>query len=140
MVYWYERKKMQKRFHNYLISDDKNKLSPQAVKQLLDGSYWAPDRALELIEKTIENSICVGVFLDEALIGFARVVTDKAVFAWIADVMVTEEHRGKGIGKEIVSFIQAHPDIPEHSQLLRTRDAHGLYEKYGFKKSEVMSK
>ena len=82
----------------------------------------------------------MGVFLDEALVGFARVVTDKAVFAWIADVTVAKGHRGQGLGKEIINFIQAHPDIPEHSQLLRTRDAHGLYEQFGFKKNEVMSK
>ena len=131
---------MEKVFGSYIITDGKNHISARAVKNLLDGSYWAPDRPLELVEKTIENSICVGVFLGDDLIGFARVVTDKAVFAWIADVIVREDHRGKGLGKEIVSFIQAHPDVPEHSQLLRTRDAHGLYEKFGFKKSEVMSK
>lgn len=133
-------KKMQKNFQNYRITDDKIGITPQAVKKLLDGSYWAPDRSLDLIEKTLENSVCVGVFLDEALVGFARVVTDKAVFAWIADVIVAEAHRGQGLGKEIIRFIQAYPDIPEHSQLLRTRDAHGLYEQFGFKKSEVMSK
>ena len=131
---------MEKVFGSYIITDGKNHISARAVKNLLDGSYWAPDRPLELVEKTIENSICVGVFLGDDLIGFARVVTDKAVFAWIADVIVREDHRGKGLGKEIVSFIQAHPDVPEHSQLLRTRDAHGLYEKFGFKRSEVMSK
>ena len=131
---------MKKVFGDYILTDEKSGISPEAVKHLLDGSYWAPDRPLELIEKTIENSICVGAFANGELIGFARVVTDKAVFAWIADVIVAEAHRGKGLGKEIVSFIQAHPDVPEHSQLLRTRDAHGLYEKYGFKRSEVMSK
>lgn len=133
-------KKMQKNFQNYRITDDKTGITPQAVKRLLDGSYWAPDRDILLIEKTLENSICVGVFLGETLVGFARVVTDKAVFAWIADVIVSEAHRGKGIGKEIVRFIQAHPDVPAHSQLLRTRDAHGLYEQFGFTRSEVMSK
>ena len=131
---------MEKVYEKHLITDDKTDITPQAVKNLLDGSYWAPNRSLELIEKTIENSICVGVFQGDTLIGFARVVTDKAVFAWIADVIVAETHRGKGLGKEIMNFIQAHPDIPEHSQLLRTKDAHGLYEKYGFKISETMTK
>jgi GNAT superfamily N-acetyltransferase len=130
---------MEKEYHGYLLTDERPIIA-RAVKNLLDGSYWAPDRPLELVEKTIENSICVGVFAQDDLIGFARVVTDKAVFAWIADVLVHEAHRGKGLGKEIVSFIQAHPDIPEHTQLLRTLDAHGLYEKYGFKRSEVMTK
>ena len=130
---------MEKEFQEYLLTDER-RITPQAVKNLLDGSYWAPDRPLALVEKTIKNSICVGVFHGDNLVGFARVVTDKAVFAWIADVIVHKAHRGKGLGKEIVSFIQAHPDIPEHSQILRTRDAHGLYEKYGFKRSEVMVK
>jgi GNAT superfamily N-acetyltransferase len=131
---------MEKRFLQYLITDDKKRISAQDVKRLLDGSYWASDRPLALIEKTIENSICVGVFFDEALVGFARVVTDRAVFAWIADVIVAEKERGKGLGKQIMNFIQAHPDIPAHSQLLRTRDAHGLYEQFGFKRSETMTK
>jgi len=130
---------MKKEYQGYLLTDERL-ISASVVKNLLDGSYWAPDRSIELVEKTIANSICIGVFLEDEMIGFARVVTDKAVFAWIADVIVVEEHRGKGLGKEIVSFIQAHPDVPEHSQILRTRDAHGLYERYGFKKSEVMSK
>jgi GNAT superfamily N-acetyltransferase len=131
---------MEKRFLQYLITDDKKRISAQDVKRLLDGSYWASDRPLALIEKTIENSICVGVFFDEALVGFARVVTDRAVFAWIADVIVAEKERGKGLGKQIMNFIQAHPEIPAHSQLLRTRDAHGLYEQFGFKRSETMTK
>jgi len=131
---------MQKIFRNYILTDEKSGISAQAVKILLNGSYWAPNRSLELIEKTIQNSICVGVFDGDELVGFARVVTDKAVFAWIADVIVAETHRGKGLGKEIMNFIQAHPDIPEHSQLLRTKDAHGLYEKYGFRISETMTK
>ena len=130
---------MKTSFHNYVLTDE-YPISAQAVENLRDGSYWAPDRPLELIAKTIENSICVGVFMQDELVGFARVVTDKAVFAWIADVIVAEAHRGKGLGQELISFIQAHPDIPAHSQFLRTRDAHGLYEKYGFKKSEIMSK
>ena len=81
------------------------------------------------------------VFYQDALIAFGRVVTDKALFAWIADVVVSPPHRGKGLGKEIVQFIQDHPDIPDSLQLLRTRDAHGLYEKYGFSiEREFMSK
>ena len=73
-------------YQDYLLTDERS-ISPQTVKGLLDGSYWAPDRSLELIEKTIKNSICIGVFQGDKLIGFARIVTDKAVFAWIADVI-----------------------------------------------------
>lgn len=130
---------MEKTYQEYLLTDERC-ISAKAVKKLLDGSYWAPDRSIALVEKTIENSICVGVFKGDKMLGFARVVTDKAVFAWIADVVIDEEHRGKGLGKEIMNFIQTHPDVPVHSQILRTKDAHGLYEKFGFKISEVMSK
>ena len=119
-------------YHDYLITDNKKLISPQMVKNLLDGSYWAPDRSIELIERSISNSICVSAFYDEELIAFSRVVTDQAFFAWIADVIVIPPHRGKGLGKELIQFIQDHPDIPASLQLLRTKDAHGLYEKYGF--------
>ena len=132
---------MEINYSNYLITDNKKLISPEMVKKLLDNSYWAPDRSLELIAKTIENSICVCIFYEDALIAFGRVVTDKAFFAWIADVVVSPVHRGKGLGKELVQFIQNHPDIPDSLQLLRTRDAHGLYEKYGFAiEREFMSK
>ncbi len=129
-------------YQEYLITDNKNLLTPQMVKTLLDGSYWAPDRSLELITKTIENSICVSVFYDEKIVAFSRVVTDQAFFAWIADVVVSPLHRGKGLGKALIQFIQDHPNIPDSLQLLRTRDAHGLYEKYGFvrKGTSLMSK
>ena len=119
-------------YQDYVITDNKNLLSPQMVKNLLDGSYWAPDRSLEQIAKSIENSICVSAFYDEKIVAFGRVVTDQVFFAWIADVIVSPPHRGKGLGKELVQFIQDHPDIPASLQLLRTTDAHGLYEKYGF--------
>jgi GNAT superfamily N-acetyltransferase len=127
-----KREDMEVNYQEYLITDNKKLLSPEMVKKLLDNSYWAPDRSLELIAKTIENSICICVFYEDELIAFGRVVTDKAFFAWIADVVVSPPHRGKGLGKEIVQFIQDHPDIPDSLQLLRTKDAHGLYEKYGF--------
>ena len=128
-------------YNQYVITDDKSMISPQRVKALLDKSYWAPDRDIGTIAKTIENSICIAVLADNDMVGFGRVVTDKAVFAWLADIIIHENHRNKGIGKQIVQFIQDHPEIPKHLQLLRTKDAHKLYEKYGFSKnSEFMSK
>lgn len=132
---------MNTHYQNYRITDDKTPITPEKVKALLDDSYWAPDRSLELIAKTIDNSICVGVFAGDELVGFGRVVTDKAIFAWIADVIVHEDYRGKGLGKQIMQFIQNHPDIPDSLQLLRTKDAHTLYEPFGFSvNSEFMSK
>ena len=122
-------------YQDYVITDNKTLLSPQMVKNLLDGSYWAPDRSLEKIAKSIENSICVSAFYNEKIVAFGRVVTDQVFFAWIADVVVSPLHRGKGLGKELVQFIQAHPDIPEFLQLLQTKDAHSLYERYGFSRN-----
>ena len=128
-------------YKQYVMTDDKSAILPSDVKRLLSDSYWAANRDMETISKTIETSICIGVFEEDDLVGFGRVVTDKAVFAWIADMIVHEKHRGKGLGKQIMNFIQDHPDIPDSLQLLRTQDAHGLYEKYGFSKnSEFMSK
>lgn len=126
-------------FDKYTITDNKESASAEEVKVLLDGSYWAPDRELSLVQKTIDNSICVFVLKDSTLVGFARAVTDQAVFAWIADLIVHENHRGQGLAKAIMSFIQQHPAIPPKLQLLKTKDAHGLYEQYGFKRnSEFM--
>ncbi|MCF7824095.1 MAG: GNAT family N-acetyltransferase [Candidatus Marinimicrobia bacterium] len=126
---------MDKLLGEYKITDDKSMISADMVKYLLNDSYWAPDRDLSLIQKTLDHSICVSVFHENKLIGFARVVTDQAVFAWIADVVVRPDHRGKGLGKAIMSFIEEHPRIPARMQILRTKDAHGLYEQYGFKLS-----
>lgn len=123
---------METPYQDYIITDEKKLIMPRMVKKLLDGSYWAPDRNLDLISRSIENSICIGAFYNSELIAFGRVVTDQVLFAWIADVVVSPQHRGKGLGKALIQFIQDHPDIPSSLQLLRTRDAHGLYEKYGF--------
>ncbi len=127
-------------YAEYKITDEKRLFSPRDVKNLLDGSYWAPDRSLELIATAMENSICIGVLHEEKLVAFSRVVTDHAVFAWIADVIVHPEHRGKGLGKQMMQFIQEHPDIPASRQVLKTRDAHTLYERYGFARDEFMMK
>ena len=128
------------KYQDYIITDDRLKANPERVKNLLSESYWAKNRSIETIKKTIENSICISVFFDNKQIGFARIVTDYAVFAWIADIIIEESHRGKGLGKEIMRIIQEHSLIPNSVQVLRTKDAHGLYEKFGFKNCEFMSK
>ncbi len=127
-------------YQEYTITDEKKLFRAKDVKGLLDGSYWAPDRSLELISTAMKNSICIAVLHDKQLVAFARVVTDHAVFAWIADVIVDPEHRGKGLGKQMMQFIQEHPDIPATRQVLKTRDAHTLYERYGFVREEFMMK
>ena len=118
-----------------LISDDKARLDRALIFDFLrHRSYWAPEITPEILERSIENSLCFGVYLDGRQIGFARAVTDFATFAWLADVFIVEEQRGKGFSKKLVAAVLAHPRLQGLRRFqLGTRDAHGLYEKFGFK-------
>lgn len=118
----------------YSISTKKSKLDIHAIHDFLcNRSYWAKGRSLENVKKSIENSLCFGVYNDtEQLLGFARVVTDKVAFAYLMDVFILEEHRGKGLGKILVKHIIEHPELQVKFWLLGTVDAHGLYKKLGF--------
>ena len=131
---------MEWKFKEYIITDDSSKANPQIVHKLLSTTYWASDRPLGKVKKSIENSICFSALKHGRQIGFARVVTDYATFSWIADLVIHEDHRRKGLADKIMQIIQEHPDIPASVQLLRTKDAHKLYEKFGFKIGECMSK
>lgn len=99
-------------------------------------SYWAKGRSREDVVKSIENSICFGVFNEEQnQIGFARVITDCVVFAWIMDIFITDNYRGRGISKTLISHIVNIPELKNVNGIgLRTNDAHGLYEKFEFKR------
>jgi GNAT superfamily N-acetyltransferase len=102
---------------------------------LANQSYWAKGIPLEVVKRSIENSLCFGVYHRGKQVGFARVVTDYATIAYIGDVFVTGPHRGKGMGKRLVKTIIDHPELKGlRLWLLGTRDAHDLYRKYGFKK------
>lgn len=116
----------------YTYSDDRSCVQLDAVAAMLSRSYWAGHRPREVIAKSIANSFCLSVFSDGKQIGFARVVTDGAVFAWLCDVIVHEEHRGRGIGKRIMQILDAHPVFDVANLMLGTQDAHGLYERFGF--------
>jgi len=120
----------------YYISKDKSKLTAERVQYLLKQTYWADKRELDVIARSIENSVCYGVYLTETdeLIGFARCVTDFSTTFYLADVIVDEKYRGNGIGKAIVNTVTNDEDMKDLFGLLVTRDAHGLYEQYGFKK------
>ena len=117
------------------ISTDKTKLDIQLIHDfLIHDSYWAKDRTLETVVKSVDNSLCFGVYLEDNQIGFARVVTDFAVFAWIMDVFILEKHRGKGYGKELMKSIVTHESLQSLKRWgLGTDDAHGLYKQFGFK-------
>ena len=116
-----------------LISTDKILLDRNAIFSFLSASYWAYNRPREIIEKSIENSLCFGLYYDSNQIGFARVVTDFSVFAYLADVFVKEEFRGKGAGKKMLETILNYPELKDVKKwMLATKDAHTLYEKFGF--------
>lgn len=118
----------------YVISTDRARIDIEAVHDFLaTSSYWAQGRALETVRRSVENSFPFGLYLDERLIGFARVVTDYATFAWLADVYVLEEFRGEGLGKFLVETVIDHPDFRTLRRfILATRDAHELYRRHGF--------
>lgn len=123
---------MHVQFEEYIISDDKNLLDLDIIKGFLARSYWANRRSETRIERSIENSICYGVYDGKKQIGFARVVTDHATMYWLCDVFVDEEYRGKGIGKKLVESITGSEELKNLMGLLGTKDAHELYRQYAF--------
>jgi len=123
---------MERQIDEFLISDDKALLQPQRVFEMLQKSYWAADRDIDTIKKSIENSLCFGVYREGLQVGFARCVTDYATIYWLGDVIIDEHYRGIGLGKELVAFVHAHESIKGLSGILATRDAHTLYERHGF--------
>jgi N-acetylglutamate synthase-like GNAT family acetyltransferase len=101
---------------------------------LRERSYWARGVTREIVDRSVENSLCFGIYLNGKQIGFARVVTDFATFAWLADVFIVEEKRGQGFSKKLVAAVLAHPKLQELRRfMLGTKDAHGLYDRFGFK-------
>lgn len=116
-----------------LISTDKSMLDIDIIFQFLSRSYWAKNRTFETVRKSIENSLCFGVYLNNKQIGFARVVTDFATFAWLADVFILEDYRGKGYSKKLLQTILSLPELINMRRwILATKDAHNLYSKFGF--------
>jgi GNAT superfamily N-acetyltransferase len=115
------------------ISSDPARIDVAAVHGYLTHSYWAHGRSLATVERSIRNSLCFGVYHSERQVGFGRVVTDYAVFAYLADIFVVPDYRGRGIGKALVRAMVEAPQIQGlQVMLLRTRDAHGLYTPFGF--------
>lgn len=120
------------------ISTDTARLDVRFIHQFLStDSYWAQGRSRAVVERSIANSLCFGAYLGGRQVGFARVATDRAVFAYIMDVFVVPEHRGAGIASELMAAIRSHPDLPGLRLIaLRTRDAHALYARFGFTAAE----
>jgi GNAT superfamily N-acetyltransferase len=118
---------------DYLISTEKNLLQPEVIHAFLTNSYWAKGISLERVVKRIKHSLCFGIYIDNQQVGFARLITDYDSFAYLADVFIIEEHRGKGISKQLMEFIDTYPEVQGLRRwLLATRDAHGLYTQFGF--------
>lgn len=116
------------------VSTDKNKLDVPFVQNFLKDIYWAAGRTMEEVQTTIDASFCFGIYLDEQQIGFARVVTDYVVFAYLMDVFIDESHRGKGYGSVLIDAMMMEPQLKQVKiWRLATSDAHFLYEKFGFK-------
>jgi GNAT superfamily N-acetyltransferase len=116
------------------ISTNRSRLDIAMIHQYLSNeSYWAQNRTLEQTKTAIKNSICFGVYLGDKQIGFARVVSDKATFAYIGDVFILDELRGRGLSKMLMRAMLEHPELQGLRRwVLATRDAHGLYEQFGF--------
>lgn len=119
---------------NYFISTDKGKIDVAAVRAFLSTSYWAEEIPFETVKKSIDNSLCFAVYHKTKLVGFARVITDYTTFGYLADVFIIEEERGKGLSKWLIECILKHKELQSlRNFCLMTKDAHSLYERYGFK-------
>lgn len=117
----------------FWLTDDSSVVDLGRVHMLLQGSYWAKDIPLAVLETGVANSLCFSMFDGSRQIGFARVITDKATFGYLSDVIVDEAYRGRGLGRWMVSCIMAYPQLQGFRRWsLATRDAHALYRQFGF--------
>jgi len=118
----------------FTISTDPDRLDIGMIHDYLsNASYWGMGRPIEIVRRSIENSLSFGVYRNTTQVGFARVVTDYATFAWLADVFILPEVQRRGIGKWLIGVVVSHPRLPSLRRwILATRDAHGLYSQYGF--------
>lgn len=128
----------EKLINSFLFSTDKQKLQIEIIHYYLSKeSYWAKNIPVEIVKKSIEGSLCFGIYENSKQIGFARVITDYATFGYLADVFIIKEYQGKGIGKELMKFIMEQTIIKNLRRfMLATLDAHELYAQFGFESQE----
>jgi GNAT superfamily N-acetyltransferase len=118
----------------YSISTNPKRLDLDAIHGFLSRSFWAEAIPKKLVAKSIRNSLCFGLFHEGEQVGFARVVTDRATFAYLCDVYILESHRGRGLSTWLIEAVMAHPDLQGLRRFqLVTRDAHGLYKRFAFR-------
>ncbi|MEJ2882087.1 GNAT family N-acetyltransferase [Pedobacter sp. GR22-6] len=124
--------------NGFVFSDDPNKIDPIRIHHYLSTqSYWAQGIPFETVKRSIDNSLCFGIYKEEKQIGFARWITDKATFGYLADVYIEEPFRGMGLSKKLMSLMLFHADLQGlRRYMLATQDAHGLYAQFGFKPIE----
>ncbi len=123
------------RHGDYLLTDDPSRLDAEVIHGYLSGeSYWASNVSREIVERSLQNSLCIGVYAAAGnQVGLARVVTDYATYGWVCDVFVLNAHRGHGLGKALVQAVLSHPRLQTLRRFsLATQDAHGLYAQFGF--------
>ena len=125
---------------DFIISDDIDLIQLDRVSQLLSSTYWGSERTTENIKKGINHSLTFSLYHIGKQIGFARVITDRAVFSWILDVVVAEGYRGNGLGKWLIECILEHPEIENTAFALATSDAQDFYKKFRFKENVCMTK
>jgi len=120
--------------NGFTVSTDKTRLDVNTIHDYLcNHSYWSGGISFDIVKRSIENSVCFGLYEDDKLIGFARVITDKATFAYLGDVFVLDGYRGKGLSKWLMECVLKHPELQGFRRwLLLTRDAQELYRKFGF--------
>lgn len=137
----------------FYVSFDKKLIDPAFVIREIQHSYWGAWRSPIVILRSLDHSLCAGLYKHavwnpatepekpkDEQVGFARVVTDYCTFAWICDVLVTKQHRGAGLGQFLMRAVMEHPDVKPRACMLATRDAHGLYRKFGFEPFEAMKR
>lgn len=124
---------MREYFKGFLYSDEKELLQLNKVYEMLSKTYWAYNREINIIEKSIENSLCFGVYKDNVQIGFARCVTDHSVIYWLCDVVIDENYRNQGLGKKLVEYIVQHHTLKNLRGILTSSPQHQkLYSQFGF--------
>jgi GNAT superfamily N-acetyltransferase len=122
---------------DFTISTDRGRLDRPMIHGFLSGAYWARGIPRETVDRSIDNSLCFGIYEGDRQVGFARVITDSATFAYLGDVFVLESHRGRGLSTWLMEIIMGLPRLQGLRRWsLATRDAHGLYERFGFRRPE----
>ena len=118
---------------SFTVTDDRARLDRDVIWRFLSSSYWATNIPRSIVDRSIDNSLCFGLLAGARQIGFARVVSDRATFAYLGDVFVLPEYRGRGLAKWLIACVLSHPELQGLRRwILGTRDAHGLYQKFGF--------